>query len=120
ELFDDDASESWIDIALLEDLAHKKMEEAASAKARELGLAWVRPTLGSYVGHDLVEGLNRLPADPAPLSEAEAEELSALEDEYDREAAVLEDEDSSEEEVARAEEELARIDRAMRALNDRP
>lgn len=120
ELFDDDASESWIDIALLEDLAHKKMEEAASVKAAELGLAWVRPTLGSYVGHDLIEGLSRLPAEPAPLNGAEAEELSALEADYDREAAVLEDEDSSEEEVARAEEELARIDRAMRALNDRP
>ena len=120
ELFDDDASESWIDIALLEDLAHKKMEEAASVKAAELGLAWVRPTLGSYVGHDLIEGLNRLPAEPAPLNDAEAEELSSLEAEYDREAAILEDEDSSEQEVAKAEEELARIDRAMRALNDRP
>ena len=120
ELFDDDASESWIDIALLEDLAHKKMEEAASVKAGELGLAWVRPTLGTYVGHDLIEGLNRLPAEPTPLNEAEAGELSSLEAEYDREAAVLEDEDSSEEEVARAEEELARIDRAMRTLNDRP
>ena len=120
ELFDDHASESWIDIALLEDLAHKKMEEAASTKAAELGLAWVRPTLGSYVCHDLIEGLGRLPAEPAPLSEAEAEELSVIEAEYDREAAVLEDEDSSEEEVAKAEEELARIDRAMRALNDRP
>ena len=120
ELFDDHASESWIDIALLEDLAHKKMEEAASTKAAELGLAWVRPTLGSYVCHDLIEGLGRLPAEPAPLSEAEAEELSVIEAEYDREAAVLEDEDSSEEEVAKAEEELARIDRAMRALKDRP
>ena len=120
ELFDDDASESWIDIALLEDLAHKKMVEVASAKAAELGLAWVRPTLGSYVGHDLIDGLDRLPAEQAPLSEAKAEELSALEAEYDREAAVLEDEDSSEDEVARAEQELARIDLAMRALNDRP
>ena len=120
ELFDDHASESWIDIALLEDLAHKKMEEAARTKAADLGLAWVRPTLGSYVCHDLIEGLGRLPAEPAPLSEAEAEELSVIEAEYDREAAVLEDEDSSEEEVAKAEEELARIDRAMRALKDRP
>ena len=120
ELFDDDTSESWIDIALLEDLAHQKMEKAASAKASELGLAWIRPTLGSYVGHDLIEGLHRLPAEPAPLSEAEAEELSELERDYDREAAVLEDEDSTEEEVTKAEEELARIDRAMRALNDRP
>ncbi len=120
ELFDDDASESWVDIALLEGLAQKNMEEAASVKARELGLAWVRPTLGAYVCHELIEGLSRLSAEPAPLNEAEAEELSILEADYDREAAVLEDEDSSEEEVARAEEQLARIDRAMRALNDRP
>jgi ParB family chromosome partitioning protein len=120
ELFDDDASESWIDIALLEDLAHKKMEEAASAKAAELGLAWIRPTLDSYVGHGLIEHLHRLPAEPAPLNEVEAEELSALEAEYNCEAAILEDEDSSEDEVAKAEEELARVDRAMRALNDRP
>ena len=120
ELFDDDASESWIDIALLEDLAHQKMDEAASARAAELGLAWIRPTLGSYIGHDLIGGFSRLSAEPPPLDEAETEELSALEADYDREAAVLEDEDSSEEEVAKAEEELARIDRAMRALNDRP
>ena len=61
ELFDDDASESWIDIAPLEDLAHKAMEEAAEKTALEYGLAWVRPTLGNYVSHDLVEGLGRLP-----------------------------------------------------------
>ncbi|MEP2437234.1 MAG: cation diffusion facilitator family transporter, partial [Roseibium sp.] len=42
ELFDDDASESWIDVALLEDLAHKAMEEAAEKVAIEYGLAWVR------------------------------------------------------------------------------
>src|SRR3546814_5434039 len=35
-------------------------------------------------------------------------------------AAVLEDEDSDEDEVAKAEQELVVIDRAMRALNDRP
>ena len=120
ELFDDDASESWMDVALLEDLAHKAMEAAAEARSAELGLAWVRPTLDCYVSHDLVEGLGRLPAEPAPLSEEEAKELSDLEGEYDREAAILEGSDSSEDEIAKAEEELARIDRAMRALNDRP
>src|SRR3546814_10335424 len=35
-------------------------------------------------------------------------------------AAVLEDEDSDEDEVAKAEQELVVIDRAMRAINDRP
>ncbi len=120
ELFDDDASESWIDIALLEDLAHKAMDEAASNSAQEHGLAWVRPTLDCYVSHDLVEGLSRLPCEPAPLNEQEAQELTELEADYDRTAAILEDEDSDEAEVAKAEEELVAIDRAMRALNDRP
>ena len=120
ELFDDDASESWIDVALLEDLAHKAMEEAAEKTALEYGLAWVRPTLGNYVSHDLVEGLGRLPCEPAPITEMEAQELSDLEADYDRVAAVLEDEDSDEDEIAKAELELVVIDRAMRALNDRP
>ena len=120
ELFDDDATESWIDIALLEDLAHKAMDEAASKSAQEHGLAWVRSTLDCYVSHDLVEGFNRLPCEPAPLSAREAQELTELEADYDRTAAILEDEDSDEAEVAKAEEELVAIDRAMRALNDRP
>ncbi|KZX91066.1 chromosome partitioning protein ParB [Erythrobacter sp. HI0019] len=120
ELFDDDASESWIDIALLEDLAHKAMEEAAEKAAIEYGLAWVRPTLGTYVSHDLVEGLGRLPCEPAPMTEQEVQELGELEADYDRVAAVLEDEDSDEDEIAKAEQELVVIDRAMRAINDRP
>lgn len=120
ELFDDDASESWIDVALLEDLAHKAMEEAAARTAQEHGLAWVRPTLGNYVSHDLVVGLSRLPSEPAPMTEQDVEELGELEADYDRVAAVLEDEDSDEDEVAKAEKELVVIDRAMRALNDRP
>ncbi|UIP07017.1 ParB/RepB/Spo0J family partition protein [Erythrobacter sp. SDW2] len=120
ELFDDDASESWIDVALLEGLAHKAMEETAEKAALEYGLAWVRPTLGNYVSHDLVEGMSRLPCEPAPMTEQEVRELGELEADYDRVAAVLEDEDSDEEEIAKAERELVVIDRAMRELNDRP
>lgn len=120
ELFDDDESESWIDIALLEDLAGKAMAEAAEAKAAETGLAWVRPTLDCYVGHELIGGLTRLPREPAPLGEEDVRQLTELEAQYDDQAGILEDEDSSEEDIAAAETELARIDRAMRALNDRP
>src|SRR3546814_17858373 len=54
------------------------------------------------------------------MTEQEAQELGELEADYDRVAAVLEDEDSDEDEVAKAEMELVVIDRAMRALNDRP
>src|SRR3546814_12144904 len=60
-------------------LAHKAMEEAADKTALEYGLAWVRPTLGNYVSHDLIEGLGRLPCEPAPMTEQEAQELGELE-----------------------------------------
>src|SRR3546814_20364080 len=96
------------------------MDEAAEKTALEYGLAWVRSTLGTYVSHDLVEGLSRLPCEPAPMTEQEAKERGELEADYDRVAAVLEDEDSDEDEVATAEQELVVIDRAMRALNERP
>ncbi|WP_298305652.1 ParB/RepB/Spo0J family partition protein [uncultured Erythrobacter sp.] len=120
ELFDDEATESWTDVALLEDLAQRAMEAVAKKTANDLGLAWIRPTLGTYVSHDLVEGLSRLPCEPAPLSEGDAQELSRLEGDYDRVAAILEDEDSDEDEIAKAETEMVVIDRAMRELNDRP
>ena len=120
ELFDDEATESWTDVALLEDLAQRAMEAAAKKTANDLGLAWIRPTLGTYLSHDLIEGLSRLPCEPAPLSEGHAQELSRLEGDYDRVAAILEDEDSDEDEIAKAETEMVVIDRAMRALNDRP
>ena len=97
ELFDDDDSESWVDVALLESLAAAKMEEQARALAAEQGLAWVKPTLDPYASYDLVEGLVRLPAEPAPLTEAELARLDELDASYDEHAAILEDEDSAEE-----------------------
>lgn len=75
ELFDNDDSESWVDVPLLESLAAAKMEEQAKALSAEQGLAWVKPTLDPYASHDLVEGLVRLPAEPAPLTEAELARL---------------------------------------------
>src|SRR3546814_2958477 len=40
ELFDDDDSESWVDVALHETLAAEEMEKRAKALAAEQGLAW--------------------------------------------------------------------------------
>src|SRR3546814_16266829 len=96
------------------------MDEAAEKVSLEYGLAWGRQTLGTYVSHELVEGLGRLPCEPAPMTEQEAQELGELEADYDRVAAVLEDEDSDEDEVAKDEMALVVIDRAIRALHDRP
>lgn len=120
ELFDDDDSESWVDVTLLESLATAKMEEQAKALAAEQGLAWVKPTLDPYVSHDLVEGLVRLPAEPAPLTEAELAKLDELDASYDEHAAILEDEDSAEEAVAAAEAAIEVIERECQEIRARP
>lgn len=120
ELFDDDDSESWVDVALLESLAQARMEEHASAVAAEQGLAWVKPTLDTYASHDLVGGLVRLPAQPAPLTEAEIARLDELDASYDEHAAILEDEESAEEAVAAAEAAIEAIERECQNIRNRP
>ena len=120
ELFDDEDSESWIDVGLLESLAAAKMEQQAKALAAEQGLAWVKPTLDPYASHDLVEGLVRLPAEPAPLTEAELGRLDELDASYDQHAAILEDEDSAEEAVAAAEAAIEAIERECQEIRARP
>ena len=120
ELFDDEDSEAWADVALLETLAAAKMEEQAKVLAEEQGLAWVKPTLDPYASHDLVEGLVRLPAEPAPLTEAELARLNELDTSYDEHAAILEDEDSAEEAVAAAEAAIEAIERECQDIRARP
>ena len=120
ELFDDDDSESWVDVALLESLATAKMEEEAKTLAAEQGLAWVKPTLDPYASHDLVAGLARLPAEPAPLTEAELAKLDELDASYHEHAAILEDEDSAEEAVAAAEAAIEAIERECQEIRARP
>jgi ParB family chromosome partitioning protein len=120
ELFDDDDSESWADVALLETLATAKMEEQAKVLAAEQGLAWVKPTLDTYASHSLVEGLVRLPAEPAPLTEGELARLDALDTSYDEHAAILEDEDSAEEAIAAAEATIEAIERECQDIRNRP
>jgi len=120
ELFDDEDSEAWADVALLETLATAKMEEQAKVLAEEQGLAWVKPTLDPYASHNLVEGLVRLPADPAPLTEAELARLDELDTSYDEQAAILEDEDSADEAVAAAEAAIEAIERECQDIRARP
>lgn len=120
ELFDDEDSEAWADVALLETLATAKMAEQATLLAAEQGVAWVKPTLDPYASHDLVDGLVRLPAEPAPLTEAELARLDELETSYDEHAAVLEDEGSAEEAVAAAEAAIEAIERESQDIRARP
>lgn len=119
ELFDNDDDESWLDVALLESLASAKMEEAAKVVADEQGLAWVTPTLANYISHDLVEGLHRVPVPARVFTDDELGRLDDLDTAYDVQAAILEDEDSSEEAVRSAEAEIVRIDTAVAAIRDR-
>lgn len=120
ELFDDADSETWLDVALLEQLAIERMEAEARAVAEANGLAWVRPTLDPYASHDLVTGLIRLPTDDAPLSDDEVARLEVLDAAYDVQAAVLEDEDSDDDAIAAAEEQIDRIDSEARTIRNRP
>jgi ParB family chromosome partitioning protein len=120
ELFDDDDSESWLDVALLESLAQARMEDQAKALAAEQGLAWVKSTLDPYASHDLVDSLIRLPAEPAPLTEAELARLDALDAAWDEHAAIVEDEESAEEAVAAAEAAIEAIERECQDIRNRP
>lgn len=120
ELFDDQDSEAWLDVALLEQLAVARMDAHATALAAQQGLAWVRPTLESYASHDMVQRLSRLASEPAPMSDDEAKRLEALDVAYDEQAAVLEDEDSDDDSITAAEAELDRIEQESRAIRDRP
>lgn len=120
ELFDDEENESWLDVALLENLANARMEEAAASVAAEQGLAWVKPTLDVYVSHDLVEGLHRVPVPPRVFTEDELARIEELDAAYDALAVILEDEDASDDDTRAASEEIERIDAEIAAIRDRP
>jgi len=120
ELFDDEDSEAWLDVALLEQLASARMDAEARALAEQHGLAWVRPTLDNYASHELTMGLTRLVSQPAPLSDDDIARLEALDAAYDEHAAILENEDSDDDAIAAAEGELERIEHESRVIRDRP
>src|SRR3546814_5568971 len=74
----------------------------------------------AYASHDLVEGLIRLPAEPAPLTDAELARLDELDASYDEHAAILEDEDSAEEAIAAAEATIEAIERECQDIRAKP
>jgi ParB family chromosome partitioning protein len=110
DLFSDEENARWLDVALVERLACEKMEAMAAETAAEQGLAFVRPTLDSWIGYSATEGLRRVPLEPPPLSDAESARVEELEAEIEDLAEALEEETDA---PARAEAE-ARI----RALGD--
>jgi ParB family chromosome partitioning protein len=93
DLFTDGAGARWLDMAILERLASEKMEAAAAEATAEFGLAFVRPTLDSWIGHSHTEGLRRVPVSVPPLTDEETASVDALEGEIEELVELLEQEE---------------------------
>lgn len=119
DLFADDAAARWLDVVLLERLAAEKLAKTARHVQAEQGLAFVHPTLETWVGSSLTEGLQRLRLDPPPLTEGEAERLEQLEATLEQLSARLDDEELSEEERNQAEVEYSALREEITAIADR-
>jgi ParB family chromosome partitioning protein len=119
DLFSEDAATRWLDVPLLERLAFEKLGVAASEIAAEQGLAFVRPTLDSWIGHGLLAGLEPVPAEVEPLTDAESARIAELEAEIETFAATIEDDEAPEDMREAAEAEIADRNEAIRAIVDR-
>ncbi|HYC95615.1 MAG TPA: ParB/RepB/Spo0J family partition protein [Sphingomicrobium sp.] len=120
DLFAEEDDARWLDAALLERLASGKMDELAAAAAAENGLAFVRPTLDSWIGYPATEGLRRIHLEKPPLTAEESAQVEALEEQIGELVALLEDEDTEESARAEAEEKISALDRQIDAITDKP
>ena len=120
DLFSDEASARWLDVAILERLATEKLDAAAATTATETGLAWVRPSLDEHVGWERTEGLRRLVLDAPEPTDDEKVEIERLEAEATDCQGVLEDEEATDEERAAADTRLDEIESRISALAEKP
>jgi ParB family chromosome partitioning protein len=119
DLFCEEEQARWLDVALLERLAVEKMEALASEAAREHGLAFVRPTLASWVSFEAARGLRRVPLEPEPLTDEEHARVEQLEAEMEDLACALEDEHVDGAARAAAEARIAELGGQMEAITAR-
>ncbi|WP_114952242.1 ParB/RepB/Spo0J family partition protein [Sphingosinicella terrae] len=120
DLFAEMEASRWLDIALLDRLALEKMETIAAEAAASAGLAFVRPTLDSWIGHDLTAGLERVRLEPAPLTEAEQAEIDSCEAQIETLAAQIDDEDSADEALSAAVAQVRALRQRIEAITGRP
>ena len=120
DLFADADDARWLDVALLERLATEKMEALAASTAAEQGLAFVRPTLESWVGYPATEGLRRVAVETPPLTDEESATVEALESEIGELVTILEDEESDDDARAEAEAKIRELDSRIDAITDKP
>ncbi|HEY1146263.1 MAG TPA: ParB/RepB/Spo0J family partition protein, partial [Allosphingosinicella sp.] len=120
DLFCEESGERWLDLPLLERLAIERMEALAAEKAAETGLAWVRPTLESWVPHELTAGLRRIVPDREPLTDEEQARVAAAEAEIDGLILVIDAEDTADEQRGQAGDEVQALEREIARLRDKP
>jgi ParB family chromosome partitioning protein len=120
DLFADGGEARWLDVALLERLAAEKMESLAAATAAGQGLAFVRPTLDSWIGYPATKGLRRLPVESPPLTDEENARVEALECRIGELVGTLENEETDEGARADAEAKIAELDREIDAITNKP
>ena len=119
DLFSEEQGERWLDVPLLERLAAEKMESIAAEKQAETGLAWVRPTLDSYVPYAVTAGLRRIVPERERASEAERARIAAAEAEIDELIPVLDAEDTPGEQRRQAEDRLEELEVEIARLRDK-
>jgi ParB family chromosome partitioning protein len=120
DLFTDADDTRWLDVALLERLASEKMDALAAATATEHGLAFVRPTLDSWIGYPATEGLRRVPVQVPPLTDEESARVEALESEIGALVAMLEDEQTDDAARTDAEDKIRALDQEIDAITHKP
>ncbi|PPD03049.1 MAG: DNA-binding protein, partial [Methylocystis sp.] len=114
DLFQQDHG-GWLqDMALLDRLAREKLAEAADALRAE-GWKWSEIAIDFPYGHS--NGLRRLPASYAPISEEQQARYDAALAEYD----ALSDEHESEEDLPEeVDRKLAELEKEIAAVDERP
>lgn len=120
DLFSDDSSTRWLDIALLERLACEKMDALAAATAAEQGLAFVRPTLDSWVCHSQTAGLRRVQVETPALTDEEVARVGELEGEIEDLVDLLQDEETEESARVEAEAKIRELGDAIDAIVSKP
>jgi ParB family chromosome partitioning protein len=120
DLFADEDEARWLDVALLERLASEKMGTLAAAIAAEQGLAFVRPTLDSWIGYPATDGLRRVPVEKPPLTDEESARIEALEEQIGELVGLLENEETDDSARTEAEERIRQLDQEIDAISDKP
>ena len=116
DLFSDDASTRWLDVDLLERLACEKMDALAAEAAVAQGLAFVRPTLDSWIGHDATAGLRRLQIEAPPLTDEETARVDDLEGQVEELVGLIESEEMADPARQEAEDKIRTLGAEITAI----